>query len=481
MKKLIGKYRSMSVQVRASFWFLVCSFMQKGISFITTPIFTRLLSTSEYGQFSVFNSWLGIITVIVTLNLFCGVYTQGLVKFEEQRNKYTSALQGLVLTLTLIWTAIYMLFRDFWNNIFSLTTVQMLAMFVMIWTSAAFSFWSVEQRVDFKYRDLVIVTAIVSLAKPVLGIIFVVLADDKVTARILGISLVNIVAFTWCFFVQVSKGRQLYNKDIWKYVLKFNLPLLPHYLSMNILGSSDRIMINSLSGESQAGIYNLAYSVSQIMVLFNTALMQTIEPWLYKKIRDRQIDDMKKVAYPTFSIIAIVNLLLIIVAPEVIAIFAPASYYEAIWVIPPVAMSVFFMFSYTYFAVFEFYFEKTKWITLATTSGAVLNIILNYFFIQLFGYMAAAYTTLICYMLFSVFHYVMMSKVCRQQFTKQPYSLKILLAIAVIFLIGGFLCMLTYKHTLIRYSILLLAVIVMFVEKRKIIIFVKEILEKKKE
>lgn len=70
MNKLLVKYRSIPVQVKASLWFLICAFLQKGISFITTPIFTRLLSTSEYGQYNVFNSWMNIIIVIVTLNLF---------------------------------------------------------------------------------------------------------------------------------------------------------------------------------------------------------------------------------------------------------------------------------------------------------------------------------------------------------------------------------------------------------------------------
>ena len=122
MGKFLQKYRNMSVQVRASFWFLICSFLQKGISSITTPIFTRLLTTEEYGQYGAFNSWLGIITIFVTLNLFYGVYTQGLVKYEEQRAVYSSSLQGLTLTLCLVWTAVYLVKRDFWNSLFSLSS-----------------------------------------------------------------------------------------------------------------------------------------------------------------------------------------------------------------------------------------------------------------------------------------------------------------------------------------------------------------------
>ena len=72
--KLQKKYEELPIQVRASFWFLLCSFFQKGISVITTPIFTRLMNTAEYGEFNVFISWYNIIAVIVTLVLYSGCF-----------------------------------------------------------------------------------------------------------------------------------------------------------------------------------------------------------------------------------------------------------------------------------------------------------------------------------------------------------------------------------------------------------------------
>lgn len=98
-------------------------------------------------------------------------------------------------------------------------------------------------------------------------------------------------------------------------------------------------------------------------------------------------------------IIALANVILIAFAPEVIAVFAPLEYHDAIWVIPPVAMSVYFMFAYGFFACFEFYYEKTTYISIATSVGAVVNVVLNYIFINIFGYYAARYTILLCYIL----------------------------------------------------------------------------------
>ena len=275
MKKIILKYKSFPVQVKASFWFLICSFLQKGISMITTPIFTRLLSTAEYGEFNVFNSWYSIAFIFVSLSLSSGVYTQGLVKYDRQRKIFSSSLQGLTLTLVVLWTVIYLVFKEFWNNLFSMSTTLMLAMLVMIWTSSAFGFWAAEQRVNYKYRALVVITLVVSIAKPVLGILLVTHSDDKVTMRILGLVLVEVIGYTWCGVVQIIRGKKFFSKQFWIYALSYNLPLIPHYLSQMILNNSDRIMINDMVGSDAAGIYSLAYSLAMIMTLFNNALGQT--------------------------------------------------------------------------------------------------------------------------------------------------------------------------------------------------------------
>lgn len=476
-----NKYKTLPVQIKASMWFLLCSFLQKGISTITTPIFTRLLSTAEYGQYNVFNSWLSIITVFVTLNLSAGVYTQGLVKFEKEQKIFSSSLQGLTLFLVCGWAVIYMLFHNFWNELFSLTSVQMIAMLIMIWSTAVFGFWAAEQRVLYKYQNLVAVTIIVSVAKPIVGIIFVVLSKDKVTARILGLVLVELIGYTGLFFRQILRGKKLYSSKFWKYAIGFNLPLIPHYLSQTVLNSADRIMIKSMVGADEAGIYSLAYSISLIMTLFNTALMQTISPWIYQKIRDKKAGEIAPIAYMTLILIAIVNIMLIAFAPEAVAIFAPKEYCKAIFVIPPVAMSVFFMYGYDLFAKFAFYYEKTNFVMIASVIGAALNVVLNYIFIGKFGYIAAGYTTLFCYMIYTLGHYIFMNRVCDQKCNGlRPYKLKYILVIAMGFLSSGFVLLLTYRSMLMRYSLIAVMLVIMIVYRKKILQLVKKIIDIRK-
>lgn len=479
--KVFQKYESLPVQVRASFCFLICSFLQKGISMITTPIFTRIMSTSDYGQFGVFNSWYGIISIIVALGLAGGVHVQGLVKFDQERKVFTSSLQGLTLLLVLTWLLIYICFSKYWNSLFQLSTIQMLSMFIIIWTTAVFGFWANEQRTSYSYKTLVIITLLSSILKPTIEIVLVLNYKDKATARIVCWVIADLITFSWMFLVQMKEGKVFFSKKFWIYSLGFNIPLVPHYLSQTVLNSADRIMIERMVGASESGIYNLAYSISLIMMLFNTALTQTISPWMYQKIKENKGKDIAPTAYITLILIAIVNLLLILLAPEAVSIFAPEEYYEAIWVIPPVAMSVYFMYAYDLFAKFAFYYEKTKVIMIASVFGAILNVALNYIFIHKFGYIAAGYTTLVCFIIYASMHYIFMRWVCRECCAGEyPYETVKILKITIPFLIAGFIFMATYEYPFLRYGLVGIAGILAVVLRNRIIAIIKRIVGLKK-
>ena len=102
---------------------------------------------------------------------------------------------------------------------------------------------------------------------------------------------------------------------------------------------------------------------------------------------------------------ALVLMIMIAFAPECIYVFAGNKYTDAVKIIPSVASSLYFIFMYQIFANVEFYYKKNKFIAYASMIGAVLNLVLNYFGIKLFGYIAPGYTTLICYIVFGIAHY----------------------------------------------------------------------------
>ena len=64
ISRFVTKYKKMSVVTKAALWFTFATVLQKGISFFTVPIFTRIMSTEQYGIFSVYLSWISVLTIL---------------------------------------------------------------------------------------------------------------------------------------------------------------------------------------------------------------------------------------------------------------------------------------------------------------------------------------------------------------------------------------------------------------------------------
>ena len=477
MKTLLDKYKSLSLPLKASLWFLICGILQKGMSVLTTPIFTRLLTTAEYGSVNVYNSWHSIFNIFFTLSLSAGVYAQGLVKYDNDRDKYTSVLLGLTTAICLGFFVVYIAFFRFWNKLIGLSLPLMICMFVSIWSGASYSFWSTRQRVELQYKRLVSLIISFTILYPAVCISGVLLfPNHHVEARIIGATITELLCYGLLSIGQFARGKKLFDKFYWEYALKYNLPLIPHYLSQVVLNSSDRIMIKNLCSENDTGLYSLAYNLAMLMILINTALNSTLGPWLYQKIKDRDYKRIGNVAYRLLFAVAAANLILIAFAPEAVMIFAPSAYYDAIWAIPPVSMSLFFLFMYDLFAKFAFYYEHTSLIMIASVIGAALNLLLNAIFIPIFGYIAAAYTTLVCYMIYSFVHYLLMRYVCKKHADNaRVYNPLIILVMSAAFLVCGFAIMLLYEHIIIKYILIAIMLVIILIKRNDIIALIKQL------
>ena len=480
-RKLTNRYRKMQAPVKASLWFLICGFLQKGISLLTTPIFTRVMAESEYGRFSAYNSWFGILQIIVSLNLAAGVYTRGLVKNEEDQDRFSSSMLGLSTVCILIFSGIYGIFHKSLNQWLDLSTLLMTAMLVDIWAHAAFQFWSNRERVNYRYKKLVVITLGYVILRPLLGVICVlnVTAQHQVEARVLSTVAVNLLLFSGLYFSLAHKGKQFFHKKYWQYALKFNLPLVPHYLSQIVLNQSDRLMIKRICGSAETAYYTVAYTIAMVLQILNNSISGTMNPWIYKAIKNNEIKKVGKVSYLVLLLIALTNLAVVLIAPELLRIMAPESYQAALWVIPPVTVSVYFMFLYNLFATFEYYYEKTHYVTAATVTGAVLNIALNAVFIPMFGFVAAGYTTLFCYILYAVCHYFFMRRINKKCMGGAVvYDWKIIVGLGVGLLAAAFGVMLLYGLPLVRYGLLLLLAVIALLKRKAIFRILKTLKEK---
>lgn len=465
IRQLIKKYELMPAVARASLWFVICGFMTRGVSLLTTPIFTRLLTTEEYGVYSVFNSWLEIVTIFASLKLGYGVYIQGLVKFSEDQERFSSSLLGLATTWCGGAFAVYLIFHKTFNNLLGLETPMIVCIFIMVISTVALDFWSARKRNEFKYTTLVKVTMIIVVLKPVLGIIAVILSSDayKVEARIATLALVELAIGSVLYIQIMCRGHDFFNKKYWKYALLFNLPLVPHFLSQVILNHSDRIMIQKMVGASAAGVYSLAYSMAMILSMINTSILQAIRPWVFQRIKANEKEKIQPVVLSAILVVAFCNIMLISFAPELVAVFAPDSYSGAVGLMPLITLAVLFAFLYNLFVDIEMYFEKTKAVMNIAVICAVINLVTNYFGIKMFGYIAAAYTTLACYVLMAVMHYCSMEKMLRKnKVNDKIYDAKIIVEISLIYVLIGTIMGILSGHLVLRLAVMTILIIVFY-------------------
>lgn len=483
LNKMIQKYKNIPATVKASFWFLVCGFIQRGISIITTPIFSRLLSTSEYGDFGVYQTWYNIIIIFASLNLASGVYMRGLVKYEEDQERFSGSLQCLYVVTTAICFGVYLLFQPKWNVFFGLSSEFVYVMFIDILMATAFHFWSTKQRVEFKYRALVIMTMLNAVARPAAGIVAIYLFPAyKLEARIYSMVLVDVCTFMPFFISFYTKGIHVFTTKYWKYALAFNLPLVPHYLSQIVLNQSDRIMIKHMQGSDMAGIYSLAYSVASVMTILNTSIINTLTPWMYKKMKREQYREIGTNSTLILVMIAFANFALVSFAPEVVAIMAPKEYYDAIWIIPPVAAGTYCIFMYSIFSRFEFYYERTKFMMFASVFGACMNLLLNFIFIPIYGYYAAGYTTLACYLLYCGGHYLLMRSINKKLMNNtRVYDPKWIMGISLSFFMLCALEMAFYRQLFVRIVIFVTIFAIAYWKRQIFADIIKDLVRNKKE
>ncbi len=160
MNKLLAKYRSLPVQARAALWFAVCSAIQSGASFLAIPFLTRLMSQDQYGIVTLYNSWRQIVIIFATLNIYCAVFNNGMVKWKEERDRYLASMIGLTLVLVIIVGAVYAVLQVPLTALFQLDSPFIWMMLVQIFATTVFSLWSARERFEYRYRKLVALTVV---------------------------------------------------------------------------------------------------------------------------------------------------------------------------------------------------------------------------------------------------------------------------------------------------------------------------------
>lgn len=464
----------MSNAKKASFALIFAKICQKGIAMISAPIFTRIMLTEQYGGVTNYQSWESIILIIATLNLSMGVFNNGMLDFPRDRDRFMASCICLSNICTCIIFGIYFLFKSFFSDVIDLQDELMILMFLYMLFYPAYSYWSTRQRYEYKYKLLTSITFIISAAQLAMGVVLVLLAPQdhqaiwKVYATQGVLIVVGIITYVFIFI----KAHFSVSKDYIKYAFKFNIFLVPHFLAISVLSSGDRIMINSMVGKTATAIYGVSYSAAFVIQIFWQAVEASWTPWLFENLRKKSLEPIKKRANQIVTVFACIAVISMLFAPEIMMVLASKDYYEGIYIIPAVTGGVFFTGIYALYMRIEYYSKRTKATMIGSIAAALINILLNYIFINLFGYIAAGYTTLVCYILLYVFHFFYSRRIGMKDIYDDKFIALIGLVIILLSVLIGF----TYNYTYLRYGIITIILILVFAKRKEVLLQIKSIL-----
>jgi len=458
----LKKLKNAPEGVKASVAYTISNVIQNGIAFLTVPIFDRMMSTTEYGRSTVYTSWEGILTIFISLYLAYGSFNTAMIKFEKRREEYISIVDTICISLALLFVAIYFPFRHLFNRLFKLPTLLVLLMVTNIVAKNSLQCWGGKQRFEYKYKKLVAVTLAIAILSPLLSFILIRSTETgKGTALVIGTVTFSILVGTFFTIYNAVVGKKFFDKELWKYALSFNIPLIPYYLSQTIFNQSDRIMIDHICGSDKAAIYYVAYAIGMVLTFVLNAINNSYVPWMYGKIKSGERKDNQKMACYIEILMAVLLLLVVMFAPEGMMILGGKRYMSAVWVVPPVAISLLLLFISQMFINVEFYYEEKKLLVFGTVLAAVLNLALNALLIPIFGFVAAAYTTLASYLCFAGMNYLTYKKTLeKHEVPNDLYNMKYVLLILGVFTALTFMIMPLYNFMIIRYIVIAVALVI---------------------
>ena len=431
-------------------WYTFGNVFVRGIAFVTTPIFTRLMSKEEYGAFSNFTSWESIIAVIITLDFAESI---AVAKYDYGK-KIDTYLSSILLFSSVTTTLIYLIVewhQDFFVSCFKMDMIYIRALFFYVMFIPAFTYLQIKHRIYKQYKFFVLFSILQAGIGTLLSVGLVLMMDNKLLGRTIGYvipaSLMNL-----CLWILIIKKGRRFEWDCVKYAALISVPLIPHALSGIILGSFDRIMITQYCGTEANAMYTLAYQISLLANILWQSMNQAWAPWLYDSIYNNNFKAIwrnSKLYLGAFSI-PIIGVYLF--APEAMLILGGTQYYEARFVMPPVIMGCVFQFVYGMYVNLELYAKMTSMISIGTVSAALVNIGLNAIFIPQYGYIAAAYTTLISYGALLAFHFFIVKFRVRDlsNIYDESYIFALLCSLFGFFV----LALLLYDNNTIRYIVI---------------------------
>ena len=267
--------------------------------------------------------------------------------------------------------------------------------------------------------------------------------------RIIGSSVTIFSIASIVLLKMYFKSPPRFNKEYWKFGLRYSLPVVPHGISQVLLAQCDRIMITKMVSESAAGIYSLAGNLRLVLTVVSTSIGVSWSTWFFSKMDKDEMNDIQKNSSMLLRMFLILTVGLMALSPEIIYVLGGKEYDHSKYVAVPMLIDAYILFLYNIIVPSEYYTKKTKYIMMGTMVAAVINLVTNYLFVKMFGYIAAAYTTLFSYICYLLIHVVISKRLIKFEIVKWKW----IVTTAAIVTFAGVFDLFFISNMILRYAL----------------------------
>jgi len=377
--------------------YLSANVANKAIIFISIPIFTRLFSEADYGIVATFTAFVGIMTVVLSLNASSAINRY----YYEKTGDFGEFVGTTLVFVGAIFMPITLVYLLFYKQIANMMHLPGLLPIWLLFAGLFAIIYSVYQQTlipQKKSGQAATISMIKGYSVIVITIIFIcLLKDNRYLGQVWATLLVGFVLSVY-FLVKIKKYAKFsFNLKHIKYIIAYSAPLIPHRLSGIILAQFDRIMINSTIDSASAGLYSLGYNVGMLLLMVITSTQMALTPDFFRFLDNAEHDRLNKLVGKLFSIVTVTAMGLVFFAKEIVILLADRKFYPGLSVVPIVVIGYVFYAMFMIYGRYIGYAKKTVFTSMVTLTAGVANIVLNVIFIPRYGYIAAAYTTVVSY------------------------------------------------------------------------------------
>lgn len=377
--------------------FTIGSFGSKILSFVLVPLYTAVLSTSEYGMVDLVSSTASLLMPILLLSIFDATLRFGMdPQYKKEDVLSTSLKIAAKGSFVLIVVSIII------GNLHLLNISYEYLIFLCIYfvIGALNQIFNLYLRAVNKASIIAISGIICTFVTCTSNIVFLIFLKWGILGYMISNTIGVLIQIVYQFFVgKIYMNIRFYNyTNLSKPMIKYSFPLIANSVSWWINNASDRYIISFLRGIAENGIYSVSYKIPTILSMFQGIFYNAWSISAIAEFDENDSDGFIGTNYSMYSFISlsVCSVLLILNRPMAYLLYK-GDYFEAWKCVPFLLMGTVFsgisQFEGSLFAAVK----NTEVVAKTTMIGAAINTLCNFVFIYYIGSVGAAVATFLGY------------------------------------------------------------------------------------